>query len=103
MFAPPGFDSFVTSVGMTVVVVIFVGVSLVGYFCIRDAYRFGRIGIPWFFGITLPAVFSVAGYWAAGLSGTVVGIPLLVAFALGRIRANNPRSKAFFRGPMPRK
>jgi hypothetical protein len=93
MCAPLGFDGFLTGVSMVVVIGIFIVVGLISYFCFRDAYRFGRDGMSWLLGILTPAIFSCAGYFVAGPLGLVAGMPLLIAFGVGRYRARNELQK----------
>jgi hypothetical protein len=93
MCAPPGFDSFTTGVGMVVVIGIFIVVGIIGYFCIRDAFRFGRKGLPWLGGTLTPAIFSAVGYFVAGPIGVVAGVPLLIAFGVGRRAAKRCTDK----------
>ena len=88
MCAPPGFDAFLSGVGMVVVLGILAVVGLVEYLCVRDAYRFGRKGTSWYLGVITPAIFSGVGWFVAGPIGTVIGAPMVVAFGLGRNKAN---------------
>ena len=57
-----------------------------GYFVVRDAFRFGRMGMSWLVAAIGSGIFSGAGYFFAGLVGTAAGAPFLIAFGLGRYR-----------------
>lgn len=87
MCAPPGFDEFTLGIGLLSVIGLLAIVGTAGYFCVRDAYRFGRKGMSWLVGLLAPAVFSGIGYFLAGAVGTLAGAPLLMAFGLGRRKA----------------
>jgi hypothetical protein len=82
--APPGFDGLATGVAITIVLGILLVIAAVGYFAIRDLYRFGRDGSPWTIAVVAFLVFASGGYWLAGLAGATAGVPLLIAFAIGR-------------------
>lgn len=74
---------------MVVVIGILAVIGLVEYFCVRDSYRFGRKGISWYIGVITPAIFSGVGWLVAGPVGTLIGAPMIVAFGLGRSKANH--------------
>ena len=64
-------------------VVVFGGV---GYFVIRDAFRFGQQDIPvsWMAGIVL--LFTGAAYVVAGFPALTIAPMLAIAYAIGRLR-----------------
>lgn len=91
MFAtclPRGFQEFSWTAGNAVALGIVGGVFLlmagVGYFAVRDLHRFGRDAFSWFIAVAAFLIFSGAGFWLGGAAGAVAGVPLLIAFAIGR-------------------
>lgn len=54
---------------------------------LRQLYRFGREGMPWFLAIFLSLFFGAFGYWGWKLAGASVVIPVLVSFGLGKFMA----------------
>ena len=99
MCAPEGFLTFFNSLRLAGLIGGFGLFGLLGYFSIRDAYRFGRKGMSWWIGGITLAIFSGLGCWAAGVVGTLAGTPMLVAFGIGKLgqgrhaRDNHTRSR----------
>lgn len=79
-----GIGNLILSAGLVAVLIVAPLVLAIAYWMLRDSFRFGRDGFPWWVGAGVAAMFAGAGFWAAGWSGSWVGAPLLVAFGLGR-------------------
>src|SRR5436309_1986628 len=94
MCAPLGFDEARWGVVFFVVLGIYVVIGLVGYFLVRDFFRFGRRGFPWLLAVIGSCIFSAGGYLLVGPVGTIVGAPFLVAFGIGRCRGQSSSESA---------
>jgi len=82
-----GFDFIATGfsgIGAFVVICAGAVVLWVGCDVIRNAFRFGREGIPLLAVVSMATLFSGAAYFLVGFGGLFTGVALLLAFAVGR-------------------
>ena len=75
-----------------IVCVVVVGGGIV-YFVVRDTFRFGRKRLPITWAIGVIALFTAAGFWAAGYFGLLAGPILAAVYALGWRRAREDAGK----------